>query len=87
MRTAVVPEHLTAADRFELLAELERLADAANEVGVILGRIDGDRPALAAAQIAVDGARQLAAAAWVLQGPVRKFIVGGLATANGHRDR
>jgi hypothetical protein len=72
-------DRLSQADRFALLAELERLADNCNQVAVVLDR----EGAGGAALILEHAAELVAAAAWVLERPVRQFIPGWIPQAAG----
>jgi hypothetical protein len=79
-----VPDRLAVADRLAILAELERLADNANQPGGVLDGYGTDKPAVAASRMWEDAARLLAAAAWVLETPIRRYIPGMVPTADGH---
>jgi len=73
-------DRITMSDRLELLAELERLADACNQVAVILDREDAG----AEAHILEHAAEQIAAACWLVEHPIRRYNPAWLRpAANG----
>lgn len=78
-----MPDRLAVADRLAILAELERLADNANQLGGVLDGYGTDKSAVAASRMCEDAARLLAAA-WVLETPIRRYIPGMAPTADGH---
>jgi hypothetical protein len=76
-----VSDRLSEADRFAVLAELERLADNCNQIAVVLDGQGAD----AAAKMLEDAARLIAAAAWVTETPVRVYVPGWVPTAGNGR--
>jgi hypothetical protein len=68
-------DRLTVAERVQAVEHLGRIAETLNEAAVWLGNLD----AFAPAELAEQAAEKLAAAAWILQAPIRGGEPGLLA--------
>lgn len=74
-------ERLTRADRETAITALERIADEAAAIATWLGLQDEDRAAI----LLESAWRDISAAAWALERPVRQRPAGWLGAANGLR--